>query len=84
MAKQKDQTIYWIGGAVLLWWLLRSKKGKQLLNTVAPGAGLTAVEKSAIRANIQQDLKSMNIKAIPDAEQDFAAQYKEDINNCKY
>jgi hypothetical protein len=84
MAKQKDKTIYWIGGAVLLWWLLKSKKGKELLNTVAPGAGLTALEKNAIKSNIKQDLRNLDIKPILDREQDFAAQYKDDLNNCKY
>lgn len=84
MAKKQDKTIYWIGGAVLLWWLLKSKQGKEFLNKVAPGAGLTAIEKSAIKSNIQQNLNALDIQALPDQEKDFEQQYKDDINNCKY
>lgn len=78
MAQKKNNTILWIGAAVLVWYLWKKRKA-------APGeSGLSDVEKQAIRSNIQQDLNSINIAPLPDREQNFAQQYKDDIQNCKY
>ncbi len=80
MAKKNDNKIYFIGGGLLLlWWLYKSGKLKNLL----PGGGVGAAANMAANAAKIAVNDAVQSKTFAPAETDFKTMYENDIKNCK-
>lgn len=82
MAKKDDQTVLWIAAAAIVFWLWKTKTGKQAAAAIAPGSTLSPVEKQVIKAQVQKDLQNIDIVPMVDPESDMEQQYKNELKNC--
>jgi len=82
MAKKQDQTVIWIAAAAILYWLWKTKSGKQAAAAIAPGSTLSPVERSVIKQQVAEDMANINISPMVDPELEMKQQYQNEINNC--
>lgn len=82
MAKKKDQTVLWIAAAAIIYWLWKTKSGKQAAAAIAPGSTLSPIEKSIIKAQVEKDMANINIVPMVDPEAEMKQQYENEIKNC--
>jgi hypothetical protein len=82
MAKKQDQTVIWIAAAAILYWLWKTKSGKQAAAAIAPGSTLSPVERSVIKQQVAEDMANINIMPMVDPELEMKQQYQNEINNC--